>query len=53
MFRLFCLCSEDLGALAIVLAYNEQTCMFPVHVLQQTMSLDEGTIAKYTPVLPF
>jgi hypothetical protein len=53
MFRLLCLCQEDLGAKIIVIAYNEQTCMFIVHVLHHALWLGEGLIAKHTPVLPF
>jgi hypothetical protein len=45
MFRLLSLCSEDLGAHAIVFAYNEQTCVFVVHVYHHALSMDEGTIA--------
>jgi hypothetical protein len=53
MFRLLCLCSEDLGAHAIVLAKNKQTCMFFVHVFHHFKAYCVGTIAKHALVLPF
>jgi hypothetical protein len=49
VFSFLCLCPEDFSTLVIVLAYNEQTCMFFVHVFQNALSFDEGTVANYTP----
>jgi hypothetical protein len=50
MFRLFSLCTEDFNALTIVLAHNEQTCMFFVHVIHHFSADGVGTFAKHALV---
>jgi len=50
MFRFFSLCTEDFSAITIVLAHNEQTCMFSVHVIYHIHAEGVGTIAEHALV---